>query len=170
VAPYFSRAPAWRSGDVESGPCNCRIRTVMRALPSVTARMRRSRGSSSSAAVRAMRRWQATLVTACVLTSNTPAQSCGCPCVSFVSLRGSVFDSHRLPRHALDGKSREAMAACLMLQRTSQALLSRAASPGHKSPQRALQQGVARFSCSSGTCRGELQAQMRRSFRELLRR
>jgi hypothetical protein len=47
------RALAWRSGHVESGPRNCRIRTVMRALPSVTARMRRPRGSSSSAAVRA---------------------------------------------------------------------------------------------------------------------
>jgi hypothetical protein len=169
-AILLPRAPAWRSGHVESGPRNCRIRAVMRALSSETARMRRSRGSSSSAAVRALpvagdpriRLRSYLQYPGAKLRLSVP--------VAFVSLRGSVFDSHRLPRHALDGKSREAMAACLMLQRTSQALLSRAASPGQKSPQMALQLGVAQFSCSSGTCRGELQAQMRRSFRELLRR
>ena len=139
-----TESPSLAEGHVESGPRNCRIRTVMRALPSVTARMRRPRGSSS-AAVRAttaatgcrpVRRWPATLATACVLTSNTPRKPSACPC-SWRS-GGSVFDSNRLPCDRLDGKSLGAMAACLMLQRTSQVLLSSAACPSQKSPQRAL--------------------------------
>jgi len=138
-AILLPRAPAWRSGHVGPSRRNCRFRTVMRALPSVAARLRRPRGRSSSAAVRAttavtdcrpVRRWPATVVTSCALTSNTPRRPAAAHARGVtISLGGSVFDRDRLPCHALDIAQQRA------LIRTAQGQLVRYGRCGaHSSP------------------------------------